>query len=385
MNMRIGHSGFTLVEVIMVIVILGVLAAVAMKSLDSGLAISRIEETRRELDQLSQAISGNTSLFANGIRTDFGYLGDVGSMPATLDALVSNPGYATWKGPYIKSDFSGYADDFKQDAWGQPYSYSGGPTITSTGGSPDTLVRVLATAITQFTANSVSGHISDAAGNPPGDSATKVRVILSYPNGAGSMRDSTLTPNTSGVFAFTGCIPIGNRTLRAVYQSTNDTVQTVVSVLPNSTVQATLRFPGALWAATGGGGGGGGPSDLQLVPGSVITSGSSKNNIQFSVENPSTSSKYINTIKLTYAKVAYYRRVIWVSTTVFNNQNPRAASGQTVSFSTGMTIGGYGQVARIQVNEFRSTPSGGGSNVNMSATSITVEFSDGSIITFTTP
>ena len=383
MRLQSNQSGFTLVEVIMVIVILGILAAVAMKTLDSGLETSRVEETRRELDQLALAISGNPELFSNGVRSDFGYVGDVGAMPPTLDALVQNPGYATWKGPYIKSDYSGFADDYKRDAWGQTYVYSGSTTIKSVGGAPDTLTRVLVSSATDFTQNTLSCQLTDAAGNPPGDSAAMVRVILSYPNGAGGTKDSIASPNKSGNVTFSNCVSVGNRRVKAIYQATNDTVQTVVSVLPKSTVQATLRFPGAIWAATSGGGGG--TSSMQLVPGSVSTSGTNRSNIQFSVENPTTSSKFITSIKVTYAKVAYYRQVIWVSTTVFNNSNPRAASGQTVAFTSGMPIGAYGQVVRIQINEFRTTASGSSSLVNMSATSITVDFSDGSTITFTTP
>jgi prepilin-type N-terminal cleavage/methylation domain-containing protein len=383
MRLQSNQSGFTLVEVIMVIVILGILAAVAMKTLDSGLETSRVEETRRELDQLAIAIGGNPELFSNGVRSDFGYVGDVGAMPPTLDALVQNPGYATWKGPYIKSDYSGFADDYKRDAWGQTYVYSGSTTIKSIGGAPDTLTRVLVSSVTDFTQNTLSCQLTDAAGNPPGDSASKVRVILSYPNGAGGTKDSIASPNKSGNITFSNCVSVGNRRVKAIYQVTNDTVQTVVSVLPKSTVQATLRFPGAIWAATGGGGSS--ASSMQLVPGSVSTGGTGNNAIRFSIENPTTSSKFITSIKVTYTKVAYYRQVIWVSATVFNQQNPRASSGQTVNFSTGQTIGGYGQVARIQLVEFRSTPSGSGSNMNMSATPITVDFSDGSTIAFTTP
>jgi general secretion pathway protein G len=381
MSKRPGQGGFTLVEVIMVIVILGVLAAVAMKTLDSGLETSRIEETRQEMDQLAKAICGNPELFSGGMRTDFGYVGDVGALPANLDALVSNPGYGTWRGPYAKSDYSNFSEDYKRDAWGQAYVYSGSTTITSVGGAPDTLKRILASSTSELTSNTVAGQISDAAGNPPGDSAAHVRIILSYPNGTGGTNDSIVIPNRSGSFTFPSCVPIGNRRLRAVYLTTHDTVQSTVSVLPKSTAQTTLRFPGALWAATSGSG----TSSLQLVPSSVVISGGGRNNIQFSVENPTTSSKFITSIKVTYTPVAYYRQVVWATTTVFNRTTPRAGSDQIVTFSAGMPIGGYGAAVRIQINDFRATPTGTGATVSMSGTPITVLLSDGSSITFTTP
>ena len=382
MRLQSNQSGFTLVEVIMVIVILGILAAVAMKTLDSGLETSRVEETRPELDQLAIAIGGNPELFSNGVRSDFGYVGDVGAMPPTLDALVQNPGYATWKGPYIKSDYSGFADDYKRDAWGQTYVYSGSTTIKSIGGAPDTLTRVLTSVTTDLTANAVTALITDGAGNPPGDSAYKVRVVLSYPNGAGSVRDSVLVSNTSGMVTFSSCVPIGNRIIKAIYSVPNDTVQTVVSVLPKSTVIATLRFPGALWAAEAGGGS---SSDLQYVTGTAQTSGGGNSNLQFDIVNNSSASKTITTIKVTYSVTAYYEAVIWGGNTVFSYSGTRAGNGETVNFTGGQTIAGGGGQATVRVNDFELTSSGSGSPVNISATLITVDFSDGSTITFTTP
>ena len=141
MNKPKSESGFTLVEVVMVIIIMAIIAAVAMRSMDKGLETARVEETRNEMNQLAEAIAGNPSLYSNGMRTSFGYVGDVGSLPANLDALTTNPGYGTWKGPYIRSDFSGYASDFKKDAWGVNYVYNAAArTITSTGSGTNIVV-----------------------------------------------------------------------------------------------------------------------------------------------------------------------------------------------------------------------------------------------------
>src|SRR5512140_2358834 len=118
-------KGFTLVELIIAIVLTGILLTVAMRA---GLNITqtgRVEETKQKLDALAWAIAGNPNLQTNGIRSDFGYVGDVGSLPANLDALVANPGgYATWRGPYISNRFTQVPDDYKKDAWGTAYTYS---------------------------------------------------------------------------------------------------------------------------------------------------------------------------------------------------------------------------------------------------------------------
>jgi general secretion pathway protein G len=186
------NNGFTLVEVVMVIIILGILASIAMKSLDTVLQTTRIEETKRELRMLAIAIACNSELYSSGLRTDYGYVGDIGNLPTSLDDLVTNPGYSTWNGPYIKSDFTSFSDDFKLDAWGNNYIYTGGNTILSTGNGQDSLRFLLSPGVTDFTSNTVTGTVTDALGNPPGDSNAFVQVILSYPNGFGSYKDSAL-------------------------------------------------------------------------------------------------------------------------------------------------------------------------------------------------
>ncbi len=114
------NSGFTLIEVVLIIVIMGIMATVAMKTLEPAMDQSRIDATLREMEKLSEAIIGDKNLISGGSRSDFGYVGDVGALPPDLDALVSNPGgYSTWNGPYIISDFLENASDYKEDAWGR--------------------------------------------------------------------------------------------------------------------------------------------------------------------------------------------------------------------------------------------------------------------------
>jgi len=134
MARRRSQKGYTLIEMVLVLVIIATIATVGLKSLTAVHQTSRFEETRQELDRLAAAIVGDPSFVSGGSRTDFGYVGDVGSLPPNLDALVTNPGgYATWDGPYLGDDFStdGSSSTFKIDAWGAAYSYSGGVTVAS--------------------------------------------------------------------------------------------------------------------------------------------------------------------------------------------------------------------------------------------------------------
>ncbi|MGB5107361.1 MAG: prepilin-type N-terminal cleavage/methylation domain-containing protein [Candidatus Zixiibacteriota bacterium] len=376
-----SESGFTLVEVVMVIIIMAIIAAVAMRSMDKGLETARIEETRNEMNQLAEAIAGNPSLYSNGMRTSFGYVGDVGSLPASLDALTTNPGYGTWRGPYIRTDFSGYAGDFKKDAWGQLYAYTGNITILSTGGS-DTLARSIAQLASDLTANSLTGTVTDAAGNPPGDSAANVRIIITYPNGSGGTRDSSLTPSSGGAFNFPNCLPIGNHKVRAVNLTTSDTVQTFVCVFPKSQVQASLRMPGALWAAESGGGGGG-SSQIIFVPGTASTYGSQNSYVQFDIKNTGTIAVQVSSMRLSYTFAAYYRRIFWNGTRVVNSSNPWPGNGQSVTYSALKNLMA-GEQATIKIEYFRASPSGG-SRVNMAGRSFSVQCSDGTTLDITLP
>ncbi len=229
-----SQVGYSLIELVLVIIIIGIIASIAMKSLRSVNDTARVEETKRELDRLAWAVAGDPNLVSGGVRTDFGYVGDVGSMPPNLDALVSNPGsYATWDGPYIQDDFSidGSNTQFKLDAWGQAYSYSAGNTLTSTGGGT-TITREIANSTGDLLINKVAVMITDLGGTPPGAAyKDSVKFLLTCPNGSGSTTTKTRFPGTDG-FAEFDSIPIGIHTLRIVYIPDNDTLTRKVGINP---------------------------------------------------------------------------------------------------------------------------------------------------------
>ncbi|MBD3403981.1 prepilin-type N-terminal cleavage/methylation domain-containing protein, partial [candidate division GN15 bacterium] len=161
-----GSAGFTLIELVIVVVIAGILVTVALQGTRQISDTARVEETRQEMDALAMAIAGNPGLHNNGVRTDFGYVGDVGALPPNLDALYANPGgYATWNGPYIRNRFTQIADDYKTDAWGTLYAF-GGIAITSTG-SGENLTRRVAPSSDHLLYNSVAGNVYDLDGTPP--------------------------------------------------------------------------------------------------------------------------------------------------------------------------------------------------------------------------
>jgi len=239
-------NGFTLVEVILIVVISGVLLTVAMRTMTTSANLRRFQATADEMEQLARAIIGDERLTSGGLRSDFGYVGDVGGLPPNLDALVTNPGgYSTWNGPYIRNSFNEQSEDYKRDAWNELYTYDGGITILSNGGG-SALTKQFANSTADLISNSVNGIVRDSELSPPGDSASNTTVTIIYPDGLGSTTSSSISPSSSGEFSFSNSIPIGIHLLRAVTTGA-DTTSRYIAVHPSRTTHTELRFPRDLW------------------------------------------------------------------------------------------------------------------------------------------
>lgn len=105
-----NERAFTLVEVLLVIVIIGILAGMLVTRLSGRSEQARI--TRAKAD-----VQGSLSLALDLFEQD------IGRYPTNeegLSVLVENPGLSEWKGPYLKGGL-------KPDPWGTPYSYANNP------------------------------------------------------------------------------------------------------------------------------------------------------------------------------------------------------------------------------------------------------------------
>ena len=119
-NRRQGEAGFTLMELLVVLVIVGLLAAFV-----GPLLYQRISPAKQTVAQ--SQIEG----FMTALDT---YLIDVGEFPTTdqgLAALRQDPGDPGWNGPYLRKEIP-------LDPWGSEYIYrapgrSGGYEILSYG------------------------------------------------------------------------------------------------------------------------------------------------------------------------------------------------------------------------------------------------------------
>jgi prepilin-type N-terminal cleavage/methylation domain-containing protein len=236
-------SGFTLVELVIVIVILGILASVATREMTSTIDNSRYDATLREMEQLARAIRGNPESWSEGARADFGYVGDIGAFPPNLDALVTNPGLSTWAGPYVERGSA--SDDFKKDGWGTAYSLIG--TIIRSTGSGANLDKEVVSATSWLTSNSLTGSIVDANNNTPGSVyKDSLRVLVSYPDGSGGTATASIVPSAKGNFTVEN-LPIGNRQLRVVWIPDNDTMSWSMAIYPNKSAHLSVVFPSDLF------------------------------------------------------------------------------------------------------------------------------------------
>ena len=260
-------SGFGLIELTVVIIVVGVLVAVAMQSATVIVQDARRVETEREMEMLAKAIVGDPAIMSNGRRADFGYVGDVGSFPANLQALYESPGgYSTWDGPYILPGLVQDSVGFKMDEWGSLYNYSGGVTITSSG-SGSTITEKVADAVTDYTLNTLNGSIRDANDSVPGATyLDSVDIKITIPDGAGGTTTKTYSPDAAGIFTLDS-LPVGRHPLRMIYTPNVDTLLRYITILPRHKGWASYKFASAYFSGGGGGGGGcSGPGTETLRP-----------------------------------------------------------------------------------------------------------------------
>lgn len=107
MKRRSSRKGFTLIEVLLVLVILVVLAGVVVTNLTGTQAKANAKAARITVQSLEQAAEN--------------YNLDVNAFPPNLEALLAPPGDmanpARWLGPYLKKGMP-------RDPWDQPFSYA---------------------------------------------------------------------------------------------------------------------------------------------------------------------------------------------------------------------------------------------------------------------
>lgn len=255
MKISNNRNGFSLIELTMVIIIIGIMTSVAMQSMNAVIDDARISKTKQEMEMLSDAIVGNPDITSDGKRSNFGYIGDIGAFPPNLQALYTNPGYANWNGPYIEPGISEDSDGYSIDEWGQTYTYSGGTIIRSTG-SGTNIDKKIADAQSDYLLNHFDGNIKDLNDSLPGAIyKDSVNISIKIPNGAGTDITKIYHPDTSGNFRLDS-LPVGQHELRIIYTPNVDTIFRYLTILPRHKSSKNYSFASAYFISGGSGGSG---------------------------------------------------------------------------------------------------------------------------------
>ncbi len=378
MAMITSKSSFTMIETIMVVAIIAILAGSITPFVMQTLSARREVAARKELQTLKKAIIGEAMETQYGQEFTFGFVGDIGNVPDSLDRLktigilptssfdTTKDTGAGWNGPYFMEKFGG---DFKLDPWGTEYSYSTTPgtntdlgvdylaTITSAGPdltlntSDDLGVEILEPEVF----SEINGTIKYASGSPvPG-----VSVTMNYPNN-GTLTTAADTTDSDGAYSFSD-VPIGDRT---------------ITVAPK----------------------------LLYVPGTAITTSPEGDDIEFSIENFSSSNISVTSMTLVYSGGYTYKEILIFGEKVYDNPGtvsgtPVTLPSRTLTASAG-TINPFlvrAQSPKMQQTEIiidRIEPGGsltlridvfktsGGAQADMSGVSFSATLSDGSVATF---
>jgi general secretion pathway protein G len=98
------HHCFTLIEIMIVVAILGMLAALVAPNLIGSLDKAKVKATKSQLVSLKDAVQQ--------------YYFDMSEYPQSLENLLVNPGNDKWDGPYLD------AKNVPKDGWDNDFQYS---------------------------------------------------------------------------------------------------------------------------------------------------------------------------------------------------------------------------------------------------------------------
>ena len=118
-NQRISQNGFTIIEILVVVVIIGILASIVVVSFNSTLRKSRETKVKADLTQIAKAVEAlgvDTDRYPNGCPKESTANPEVMDLTTSVAGLLSRPpvgvvqapcewtafAVSQWNGPYLK-------------------------------------------------------------------------------------------------------------------------------------------------------------------------------------------------------------------------------------------------------------------------------------------
>jgi prepilin-type N-terminal cleavage/methylation domain-containing protein len=257
------QSGFTLIELVVVLTVIGILTASVTPAVVQRIVDARMSATAAETQALHEAIVGVPT------QSRFGFVGDMGRLPNSFQELVqrgSMPAYTInttrsigmgWRGPYVNIGTS--QNDYLTDAFGRAYTGASSGQVRSAGadGVMNTADDMVYPPMAPLVAGNVTVTVKMLSGRRTVVDPSGCRVELFY----ASNGSENVVSDTSSPFTFTN-VPMGVHAIR------------VTSCSASSSGSGSGNWP--WWLLLGGGGGGttsdgeGGGQDTVVVhPGST--------------------------------------------------------------------------------------------------------------------
>ncbi|MEM7194798.1 MAG: prepilin-type N-terminal cleavage/methylation domain-containing protein [Pseudomonadota bacterium] len=273
-----SSEGFTLLELVVVLLILASVAGVALSTLGNNVEQQRFDDTRRKIKTVKQAILGFPDRTINGAPQISGFVADVGRLPKCLEELLTiaptvgcDPNFdgdndiltntppdaqtfaydatsnlwAGWRGPYL--DVVADLDGVRRfrDGWGNQANAAAidsanfGWTYTSQDSDSDN--------------DGDSLNLSSNGQNNIADDTTGTGFELQYPSGAGvantlvfanELKTVAATYNVPVNFYNDGIVETQDVCLRMYFPSTTGggRVNSVISTNANITVPENSSF-----------------------------------------------------------------------------------------------------------------------------------------------
>ena len=220
-----GSRGLTFMEVIIMMAIIAVIMATGMKANQNVQFREKFEDTLLEMQLIKRAIVGNSELKSDGIRNDFGYVGEMGRLPTTLTEIMSRGAQAAgsynstfhitsgWVGPYLQELFTNFTSGPLTDEFDRTYEWdltelpNGGDTISARIISRGADKVTGGTGIDQDITLEVfkrewRGDITGKAFDEAGKKLKNATVKVYFQNGSGGIGTRTDLTNSKGIYSF---------------------------------------------------------------------------------------------------------------------------------------------------------------------------------------